>query len=69
MTLMATDETLSKPAAEGPQQRPPLSPVQKKRLQQCFERASKVMAQPAYDYNYVAELLTTCVLGDPTNDA
>jgi tetratricopeptide (TPR) repeat protein len=65
---MATDESASKPAVEGPQQRPPLSPVQKKRLQQCFERASKVMAQPEYDFNYVGELLTTCVLGDPASD-
>jgi tetratricopeptide (TPR) repeat protein len=66
---MATDESASKPAAEGPQKREPLSPVQKKRLQQCFERAGKVMAQESYDYNYVAELLTTCVLGDPSNEA
>jgi tetratricopeptide (TPR) repeat protein len=66
---MATDETASKPAAEGPQQRAPLSPVQKKGLQQSFERANKVMAQPSYDFNYVGELLTTCVLGDPANDA
>ena len=39
------------------------------RLRNVYERVAKVMAQESYDYNYVDELLTTCVLGDPANDA
>jgi tetratricopeptide (TPR) repeat protein len=39
------------------------------RMRNVYERAAQVMAQESYDYNYVGELLTTCVLGDSANDA
>ncbi len=56
------------PAKSGPEQgaeRAPLSPAKRKRLQQCFERASSLTAKG--DYDYATELLTMCVLGDPAN--
>jgi len=45
--------------------RQPLSPARRKRLQQCFEHASKQAAQQNYDY--ATELFTQCVVGDPDN--
>ena len=52
---------------EEPEQyvREPLTPAKQKRLQQCFEHASKQMAQESYDY--ATELFSQCVLGDPSN--
>jgi tetratricopeptide (TPR) repeat protein len=53
---------------EQPEQkgrREPLSPAARKRLQKCFEHASKQTSQENYDY--ATELLTQCVLGDPGN--
>ncbi len=53
--------------SEEPKQyvREPLAPAKQKRLQQCFEHASKQMAQENYDY--ATELFSQCVLGDPSN--
>jgi len=45
--------------------REPLPPARLKRLQQCFEHASKQMSQENHDY--AAELFGQCVLGDPSN--
>lgn len=42
-----------------------LSPVARKRLQKMFEHAGQRAAQEQYDY--AAELLTQCVLGEPGN--
>jgi len=45
--------------------RGPSSLAARKRLQQCFEHASKQITQG--DYDYATELLTECVQGDPGN--
>jgi tetratricopeptide (TPR) repeat protein len=42
-----------------------ISPAKRKRLQQCFEHASKQAAQQNYDY--ATELFTQCVVGDLGN--
>ncbi len=42
-----------------------MSPAKRKRLQQCFEHASKQASQESYDY--ATELFTQCVTGDPAN--
>lgn len=44
-----------------------LSEAARRRLQECFQQASLRMAQENYDY--AAELFTTCVAGDPGNSA
>lgn len=44
---------------------PALSPAKRKRLQQCFEHGNLQMTQENYDY--AAELFSTCVAGDPAN--
>ncbi len=44
-----------------------LSEAARRRLQECFKQASMRMAQENYDY--AAELFTTCVSGDPGNAA
>ena len=49
---------------EKPRRTPP-SPALKKRLQKCFDIASKQMAQENYDY--ATALFTDCVWGDPGN--
>jgi tetratricopeptide (TPR) repeat protein len=38
-----------------------------KRLKKCFEHASKQMAQENYNFDYVTELFSQCVLGEPGN--
>lgn len=60
---MASDEHPDQ--ASGGDKREPISPAKRKRLQQCFEHASKQMAQENYDY--ATELFTQCVAGDPGN--
>ncbi|MCX7424342.1 MAG: tetratricopeptide repeat protein [Planctomycetia bacterium] len=45
--------------------RKPLTPAQRKRLQQCFVHAGKQAAQDNFDY--ATELFTQCVLGDVNN--
>jgi tetratricopeptide (TPR) repeat protein len=42
-----------------------MTPAKRKRLQQCFEHASKQAGQNNYDY--ATELFTQCLLGDPGN--
>jgi len=49
----------------GEGSRQTISPATRKRLQLCFERANKLMAQQ--DHDYAHELFTQCVLGDPGN--
>ncbi len=44
-----------------------LSEAARRRLQECFRQGSMRMAQENYDY--AAELFTTCVAGDPGNAA
>jgi tetratricopeptide (TPR) repeat protein len=52
-------------AAEQASKWEPPSPAARKRLQKCFEHASKQMAQDNFDY--ATELFGQCVIGDPTN--
>jgi tetratricopeptide (TPR) repeat protein len=51
---------------QQPGKREPLTPAVRKRLQKCFDHATKQMAQENYDY--AADLLTQCVQGDPGNN-
>jgi tetratricopeptide (TPR) repeat protein len=44
-----------------------MSDAARRRLQECFKQGSMRMAQENYDY--AAELFTTCVCGDPGNTA
>jgi tetratricopeptide (TPR) repeat protein len=48
-----------------PTGRKPLSPVQRRRLQQMLESANKSASQGNFDY--ASEMYTQCVLGDPGN--
>jgi tetratricopeptide (TPR) repeat protein len=54
-------------ATEGQSERGPqtMTPATRKRLQKCFEHASKQTSQNNFDY--ATELLTQCVAGDPSN--
>lgn len=45
--------------------RQPIPPAKRRILQQQYERAAKMMATGNYDY--AAEMLTACVIGDPGN--
>lgn len=45
----------------------PLDDRKRKRIQSCFEHARKVVAQEDCNRDYVADLLTQCVAGDPSN--
>ena len=44
-----------------------LSPGKRKRLQQCYEHANRQMGQENYNFDYVSDLFTQCVAGDPSN--
>jgi tetratricopeptide (TPR) repeat protein len=44
-----------------------VSPALQRRLQQCYEHAKKLMAQPKYDFDYANTALTDCVVSDPGN--
>ena len=46
-----------------------IPPAKRRRLQQCFEAASKMMAQENCNFDYVTDLLAQCVAGDPGNFA
>ncbi len=63
---MATDDTSTPSEDSPPAGRQPVPPAKRKRLQQCFEHASKQMSQGSYDY--ATELFTQCVRGDPANE-
>lgn len=45
----------------------PISPVLRRRLQECYERSSALMQQETYDFDYVHTLLVECVSRDPSN--
>lgn len=45
--------------------REPITPAKRKRLQKCFEHASRQLAQNNFDY--ATTLLQECVVGDPDN--
>ena len=50
---------------EKTNERQPLTPVQRKRLQKCFEAGSKVANSGNFDY--ATEMFTQCVVGDPSS--
>ena len=60
---MATEE---RPQEGNRLVREPLSPAKRKRLEKVFEHATK-KATTSTDYDYITELLSQCVLGDPGN--
>jgi len=62
---MARDDNATPAEGASPTGREPISPAKRKRLQQCFEHASKQMAQENYDY--ATELFGQCVASDPAN--
>jgi tetratricopeptide (TPR) repeat protein len=62
---MALDDGATPDERPQPKRREPISPAKRKRLQQCFEHASKQMAQENHDY--ATELFGQCVAGDPAN--
>jgi tetratricopeptide (TPR) repeat protein len=46
---------------------PPITPAIRRRLQQCYDHAKKLMAQPKYDFDYANTSLTECITSDPGN--
>ena len=44
-----------------------ISPVLRRRLQQCYEHGCKLMTDGAYDYDYVHAMFLECVIKDPGN--
>ncbi len=63
---MASDQNPPEPP-DTPGGLEPIPPGKKKRLQQMFEHANRMMAQDNFDY--ASELLSQCVTGDPSNFA
>lgn len=60
---MASEEQNPQPEPERKAERKPLTPATRKRLQKCFEHATKQTNQNNHDY--ATQLLTECVVGDP----
>lgn len=60
---MTTETSLPRTKQTG---RKPLSPAQQARLAKTFEHAKATAVAPK-DFNYVVELFSQCVLGDPGN--
>lgn len=46
---------------------PAVSPALRRKLQQCFDHAAKLVTQEKYDHDYVSALLASCVQADPGN--
>jgi tetratricopeptide (TPR) repeat protein len=44
-----------------------LTPIKRKRLENCFQHATKIMQKGEYDFDYAHGLLAQCVAGDPSN--
>jgi tetratricopeptide (TPR) repeat protein len=44
-----------------------VSPAMRRRLQQCYDHASKLAKQEKYDHDYANTLFTECVVNDPNN--
>jgi len=55
------------PATPAAPEAPAVPPAVRRRLQQCYDHAKKLMAQPKYDYDYAHTLLSECVAADPGN--
>jgi tetratricopeptide (TPR) repeat protein len=65
--LMSADPSLTAGELSTKQDWPPLLPAVRRRLQQCYEHAKKLMAQPKYDHDYAYTLFVECLLADPGN--
>ena len=63
MSAVNPPEGSDDPASELPV----ISPALRRRLQQCYEHAKKLMAQPKYDADYAHTALAECVTSDPGN--
>lgn len=63
---MSSDQS---PEGSGavPSEAPVVAPAVRRRLQQCYEHAKKLMAQPKYDHDYANTALTDCIVSDPGN--
>jgi len=46
---------------------PGLTPIKRKRLENCFQHATKITQKEDYDFDYADSLLGQCVVGDPSN--
>ena len=44
-----------------------ISPSLRRRLHECYERATELMKEAKYDYDYVHQFLSQCVKSDPGN--
>jgi tetratricopeptide (TPR) repeat protein len=55
------------PEGSSSPEAPVVPPAVRRRLQQCYEHAKKLMAQPKYDFDYANTALTDCVVHDPGN--
>lgn len=60
------------PAAPSGESLPPMTPALKRRLQMCFDHASRMMQgdkgdKEKYDFGYAGTLLSQCVANDPGN--
>lgn len=44
-----------------------LTPIKRKRLENCFQHATKIVQKGEYDFDYAHGLLAQCVAGDPSN--
>lgn len=44
-----------------------LTPIKRKRLENCYQHATKIMQKEEYDFDYANDLLSQCVTGDPSN--
>jgi len=62
-----TAERESDHSATGVTGAPAISAALRRRLQQCFDHAAKVMQQEKHDHDYANTLLTECVQHDPGN--
>jgi tetratricopeptide (TPR) repeat protein len=51
--------------SQGPGRRKPLTEAQRKRIQKCFDHATKQMEQGGHDY--AADYFTQCLVADPGN--
>ncbi|MAD80905.1 MAG: tetratricopeptide repeat protein [Pirellulaceae bacterium] len=57
----------SKPANEDDGEPKAITPHLRRRLHECFERASKLMKQDSYDFDYAHTMFGECVSRDPEN--
>jgi tetratricopeptide (TPR) repeat protein len=59
-------ESSAAPAPESPQEQI-IPPALRRRLQECYEHGTKLMAQDKYDFDYAHSILVECVSRDSGN--